>query len=132
MWKAGAAIGGVLNHLFDPATISQRTIGFFRRVYDAPPPGGAFVFDVLEPGQVPLETTTRGSYEGEDWVALVEQEGDAKRVTLTRRVSRLGRWRSAKGGKTEHPVSVCTNHRMRVGELRGLGFRVRTMRGYVR
>jgi hypothetical protein len=86
LWKAGAAIGGVLNHLFDPATISQRTIGFFRRVYDALPPGGAFVFDVLEPGQVPLETTTRGSYEGEDWVALVEQEGDAERVTLTRRI----------------------------------------------
>ena len=65
-------------------------------------------------------------------MALVEQEGEGERVTLTRRISRLGRWRSTKGGKTEHPVSVCTNRRILVGELRGMGFRVRTMRGYVR
>jgi hypothetical protein len=64
-------------------TISQRLIVLFARVYDALPPGGAFVFDVVEPGQVPPGTTTREFYKGEHWVVLVEQEY-TERGTLTR------------------------------------------------
>src|SRR5829696_1362486 len=58
--EAVVAIGGVLSHLFDPVNARQRLIGFFRYVYDAPPPGGVFVFDIVQSGQVPPGTTTPG------------------------------------------------------------------------
>jgi hypothetical protein len=45
--EAVAAIGRVLSYLFDPVNARQRLIGFFRYVYDAPPPGGVFVFDIV-------------------------------------------------------------------------------------
>jgi len=58
--EAVAAIGGVLSYLFDPLNARQRLIGFFRYVYDAPPPDGVFVFDIVQSGEVPPETTIPG------------------------------------------------------------------------
>jgi SAM-dependent methyltransferase len=126
--NAVTALGEVLNYLFDQDT--QTLVRLFRRVYDALVPGGVFVFDVAEPGQVARGTTTRGFSEGEDWVVLVEREED--RGTLTRRIISF-----RKAG--EHYRRRDEVHRQRlykahdvVRELRRVGFRVRTIRGYGR
>jgi SAM-dependent methyltransferase len=129
---AVTAIGEVLNYLFDPASDPRGLINLFYRVYDALTPGGVFVFDVAEPGQVPRGTKTRGFSEGEDWVVLVKKEEDTERRTLTRRISSF-----RKVG--EHYRRDDEVHRLQLyesseiaKELRGVGFRVRTMRGYGR
>lgn len=130
--NAVTSIGECLNYLFDPDNERRRLIGLFRRTYGALAPGGVFVFDVAEPGQVPQGTTTREFSEGEDWVVLVEKEEDKERGTLTRRISSF-----RKVG--EHYRRDDEVHRLRlyesseiVRELRRVGFRVRTMRGYGR
>ncbi len=130
---AVTAVGEVLNYLFDPGNdLGQGLVPFFRRVHEALVPGGVFVFDVAEPGQVPRGTKTRGFSEGEDWVVLVEKEEDAEQKTLTRRIisfRKLG----------EHYRRDDEVHRQRLYEsaeiardLRQIGFRVRTMRVYGR
>ena len=84
--KAVTVIGEGLNHLFDPANEDDRAlIRLFGRVYDALTPGGVFVFDVAEPGQVTRATPTRTFAEGEDRVVPVEKE-DQERETPTRRI----------------------------------------------
>ena len=102
----------------------------FRRVHDALAPGGVFVFDVAEPGQVPRGTPTRNFSEGGDWVVLVEKEED--RETLTRRIVTF-----RKVG--EHYRRSDETHRQRLygaaevaEKLRRVGFRVRMIRGYGR
>jgi SAM-dependent methyltransferase len=130
--EAVTTIGEVFNYLFDPANDSRRLIYLFRRVYDALAPGGIFVFDTAEPGQVPRGTTSRGYSEGEDWVVLVEKEGNREQGTLTRRLSSF-----RKVG--EHYKRDDEVHHLRLyespeieEELSGVGFRVRTMRSYGR
>lgn len=130
--EAVTAIGEVLNYLFEPDNVRGRLVSLFRRIYDALAPDGVFVFDVAEPGQIPPGTTTRGFSEGEDWVVLIEKEEDTEWRTLTRRISSF-----RKVG--EHYRRDDEVHRQRLyeaseiaGELRGVGFRVRTMRSYGR
>ena len=124
---AVTALGEVLNYLFHP---ENELVRLFRRVYDALVPGGVFVFDIAEPGQVPRGTKTRGFTEGEDWVVLVEKEED--RDTLTRRITTFRR-------EGEHYRRSDEVHRQRLYRapdiaryLRQVGFRVRTVRGYGR
>ena len=127
---AVTALGEVLNYLFDPNHDNQPLLQLFRRVYGALVPGGVFVFDIAEPGQVAPRTITRGFNEGEDWVVLFEKEED--RGTLTRRITTF-----RKAG--EHYRRSDETHRQRLytapavaGELRRVGFRVRTVRAYGR
>jgi SAM-dependent methyltransferase len=102
--NAVTALGEVLNYLFDPGN--------------------------QEPGQVPRGTKTRGFTEGNDWMVLVEK--DEERGTLTRRIITFRR-------AGEHYRRSDEVHRQRLykapdvaGELRLVGFRVRTIRGYGR
>jgi SAM-dependent methyltransferase len=126
--NAVTALGEVLNYLFDPNNDDDALIGLFRRVYDALVPGGVFVFDVAEPGQV--ARGTRGFTEGKDWVVLVEK--DEERGTLTRRIVTFRR-------AGQHYRRSDEVHRQRLykapdvaGGLRRVGFRVRMIRGYGR
>ncbi len=126
--SAVTAISEVLNYLFD-AENEERGLGrLFRRVHDALVPGGVFVFDVAEPGQIPEGTTNRGFTEGEDWVVLVEKKED--RGTLTRRIITFRR-------EGEHYRRSDEVHRQRLyraaeiaGELRQAGFCVWTIHCY--
>jgi hypothetical protein len=100
----------------------------FRRVYDALTPGGVFVFDLAEPGQVKPAATARDFTEGDGWVVLVEKEEE--RAVLTRRITSF-----RKVG--EHYRRSDEVHRQRLfksadiaGKLRRAGFHVRTERGY--
>lgn len=129
--NAVTAVGEVLNYLFDPASEDDRAlIGLFGRVHNALSPGGIFVFDVAEPGQVTRATPTRTFSEGEDWVVLVEEEEG--RETLTRRIVTF-----RKAGECYRRTDEVHRQRLyRAAEiadkLRREGFRVRTMRGYGR
>ena len=70
---AVTAVGEALNYLFDPKGNGEGLLPLFHRVYAALAPGGVFVFDLAEPGQVLPETATRGFTEGEGWVVLLEK-----------------------------------------------------------
>lgn len=127
---AVTAIGEVLNYLFDPENDREGLVRLFRRVYEALAPGGVFVFDIAEPGQVARGTMSRTFTEGEDWVVLVEKDEDPAQATLTRRISTFRRV----GDYYRRDDEV---HRQRLyrspeieKELHQAGFRVRTMRAY--
>ena len=127
------AIGEVLNYLFDPATGGDRAlVRLFDRIHDALTPGGVFVFDVAEPGQVTRATPTRTFSEGEDWVVLVEKEEDREHETLTRRIVTF-----RKAGECYRRTDEV--HRLQLygaadiaDRLRRAGFRVLVTRGYGR
>ncbi len=128
--NAVTSLGECLNYLFDPANDLRALVHLFRRIYGALAPGGLFVFDIAEPGQVARGATTRGFSEGEDWVVLLEKEEDRERRTLTRRITSF-----RKVG--EHYRRADEVHRLRLykstdvaGELRRAGFQVRTRRSY--
>jgi hypothetical protein len=116
--------------MFDSAGDLQALRGLFRRVHEALNPGGLFVFDIAEPGQVVAGTPTKGFTEGKDWLVLVEKEEDAERSILTRRIITF-----RKAGRTYRRAEEI--HRQRLysapaisAELRRAGFRVRPIRSY--
>ena len=127
---AVTAVSEVLNYLFDP---QDEGLGpLFGRIYDALVPGGAFVFDVLGPGQVPEGVAAKSFRVGEDWAVLSDKEEDSQRRTLTRRITSFRR-------VGEHYRRDDEVHRLRLygssdiaRELRRVGFRVRTMAAYGR
>ena len=131
--NAVTAVGEVLNYLFDPANDGERALDrLFGRIHDALTPGGIFVFDVAEPGQVKRLTPTRAFTEGGDWVVLVEREEDRERKTLIRRIVTF-----RKAGDYYRRTDEV--HRQRLygsaeiaDKLRRAGFRVRVTRGYGR
>ena len=127
---AVTAISEVLNYLFDPENEERGLDGVFGRVYEALRPGGVFVFDVLGPGQVPPGTTSRGWSAGEDWAVLNEQEEDAGRGTMERRIINFRE-------VGEHYRREDEVHRVRLhgpeevaGGLERAGFEVRTVASY--
>ncbi len=127
---AVTSIGECLNHLLDPTNDERTLARLFRRVYDAVDPGGVFVFDLLEPGQLPVGTTARGFTEGEGWTVLVEKEEDSERKTLTRRIITFRR-------VGDHYRRSDGTHRVRLydatevaSELRQVGFEFRITDSY--
>lgn len=107
---AVTAVGEALNYLFDPAN-ERGSLGYlFRRVHDALSPGGIFVFDVAELGQVPPGERLRGFTEGEDRVVLVEKEEHAGPAVLTRRIAAFRR-ASTTGATTSYTARGCTGRR---------------------
>jgi SAM-dependent methyltransferase len=128
--NAVTSIGECLNYLFDPDSDRKTLLELFHRIYSSLTPGGVFIFDIAEPGQVAQETTTRGFTQGEDWVVLVEKEEDREQKTLTRRIitfRKIG----------EHYRRDDEVHRLRLyqsadvaEELRQVGFQVEVMLSY--
>ncbi len=128
--NAVTSLGECLNYLFDPDSNRQTLIQLFRRIYSALTPGGVFIFDIAEPGQVIEGTTTRGFSEGEDWVVVFEKEEEQELGTLTRRITSF-----RKVG--EHYRRDDEVHRLQLyestdvaRELRQVGFGVQTIRSY--
>ncbi|MBD1880667.1 class I SAM-dependent methyltransferase [Coleofasciculus sp. FACHB-T130] len=81
--NAVISISECFNYLFDPdhQTLTQ----VFQRIYDALTPGGVFIFDIAEPGQLTSATPLKSFTEGEDWIVLVEKQEDSQHI-LTRRI----------------------------------------------
>lgn len=80
------SIGECLNYLFDTDNNRQTLVQFFHRVYNRLIPGGIFIFDIAEPGQVEPGATTKGFTEGKDWIVLVEKQEDREQNKLIRRI----------------------------------------------
>ncbi|RPH36283.1 class I SAM-dependent methyltransferase [bacterium] len=78
--------GEVLNYMFDPESSLKGLARLFRRVHAALEPGGLFLFDLADPGQVLSGRVVRGFTEGSDWVVLVDKKEDHQRHLLTRRI----------------------------------------------
>ena len=130
--NAVTALSEVLNYLFDPGNDHQTRVRLFHRIYDALTPGGDFVFDIAEPGQVTQETTTRGFSEGEDWVVLIEKDENREQGTLTRRITTF---RSVgKLYRRDDEVHIQRLYKATdiASELRQVGFLVQPMRDYGR
>jgi SAM-dependent methyltransferase len=127
---AVAAVGECINYLFDARISHAGIASLFRRVYKSLVPGGVFLLDVAEPGRVRGNGIARSYFEGDDWAVLVANEEDRRRRLLTRRITTFRRV----GDLYRRDMEV---HRQRLldraelaAQLRGLGFRVRILRGY--
>jgi SAM-dependent methyltransferase len=126
--RAVTSISECLNYLFDSDNDRPTLTELFRRIYNALAPGGVFVFDIGEPGQIKPGVTAKGFTEGEDWIVMVERQEERK--ILTRRIISF-----RKAG--DHYRRDDELHRQRLyksidvaKQLRRAGFRVRTMRSY--
>ncbi|HKI33445.1 MAG TPA: class I SAM-dependent methyltransferase [Gemmataceae bacterium] len=126
---AVTSIGECFNYLFDRDARVELT-GLFGRVHNALRPGGVFVFDVLEPGQLRRGVPTRRHRVGGDWAVMVEVEEDAVQQVLTRSITSF-----RQVGKLYRRAEEV--HRLRLyegrelaAELERVGFRVRSLRHY--
>ncbi|OUC12960.1 MAG: SAM-dependent methyltransferase [Alkalinema sp. CACIAM 70d] len=124
------SIGECLNYLFDSDNNVLTLVKLFDRIYNALIPGGVFIFDIAEPGQVMQGTTTKSFSEGSDWIVLVEKEEDLRRSILTRRMTTL---RNVDGQYRREDVV----HQMRLYSavdvaqmLRNAGFRIQIIHQY--
>lgn len=84
--NAITSISECLNYLFDTDNNSQTLVQLFHRIYSALNPGGVFIFDIAEAGQITPGTTTKSFTEGDDWLVLVEKNEDGEKQILTRRI----------------------------------------------
>jgi SAM-dependent methyltransferase len=126
---AVTSVSECFNYLFDRDAAADLT-PVFARVFAALRPGGVFVFDVLEPGQLTRGVPRRRHRVEDDWAVLVEFEEDAARREAARRITSFRRV-----GKLYRRSDEV--HRLRLYEGRELaaqlgrvGFRARTLRRY--
>lgn len=127
---AVTSISECLNYLFDSDGDGRRLARLFRRIYDALNPGGVFIFDVAEPGQIKKGGKVRGFSEGPGWVTALEKEEDEARQIFTRRITSFRKV----GNHYRRDDEI---HRQRlyrsseiVAQLRETGFRVRVVHSY--
>ena len=128
--RAVTSLGECLNYMFDPNGGRQKLVQLFSRIYKALTPGGVFIFDIAEPGQVPRDSVSRGFSQGEDWLVAVEKREGQKRQILTRRITSL-----RKAGRYYSRDEEVHHQRLYVSadiarQLRSVGFRVRRIRSY--
>jgi SAM-dependent methyltransferase len=127
---AVTSIGECFNFLFDPQNTEQGLMRLFRRINDALCPGGLLIFDVAAPGRVPGTGPQKKYFEGEDWAVLVTAEEDRQRKHLTRRITSFRKvGKSYRRDEEVHHLRLYTRSEL-AGQLRGVGFRVRTLRRY--
>lgn len=126
--RAVTALGEVLNYLFDERNSARQLRRLFRRVFDALPSGGLFVFDVAEPGRA--RGRDRMFAEGDGWACLVEFLHDDRRQRLTRRnVTFRKNGRTYRRHEETHTQQLFRGTDL-AAALRTIGFRVRTTRRF--
>ena len=127
---AVAAVGECINYLFDAGNTRSSLAKLLRRVHESLVPGGLFLFDVAEPGACPETGTVRSYFEGEDWAVLVTNEEDRQRRLLTRRITSFRRVGDLYRRDQEVHRQRLLDRAELAAQLRGIGFRVRILRGY--
>jgi SAM-dependent methyltransferase len=126
--RAVTSISECLNYLFDSDNDNHRLNRLFRRIYNALAPGGIFVFDIGEPGQIKQGVTAKGFTEGDDWTVLVEKKEEQR--ILTRRIVSFRRAGNHYRRDTELHRQRLYESAEITKELRRTGFRARTIRSY--
>jgi SAM-dependent methyltransferase len=128
--NAVTSLGECISYLFDTGNDNHTLRQLFRRIYTALAPGGVFIFDVMEPGELGRATTARSFAEGDDWMTVVEKHEDRRQQTLTRRIITFRKVGDLYRRADEvHRVRLYDAAAM-AAELRRIGFRVRTTRRY--
>ena len=92
---AVVSVGECLNYAFDRMPGREILFRLFHRVHKVLGPGGVFIFDLAESGQLPPGASRQIHREGGDWATLVVTEEDRRRKILIRRITafrRVGRW----------------------------------------
>ena len=84
---AVTSLGECFNYLFDKKNSKPELTRLFSRVHNALRPGGLFIFDIVEPGQVTTSTPSVKHSQGQDWAILLKVEEDLKKGTLTRQMT---------------------------------------------
>jgi SAM-dependent methyltransferase len=127
---AVTSIGECINYTFDPLNSRKACDALFRRVYEALRPGGVFVFDFAEPGQVAGAGYEKKYTAGPEWAVLLDIAEDRRRGILTRRMVSF-----RKAGRLYRRSEEC--HEIRLyraddlaAELERIGFRTRLFRRY--
>lgn len=129
---AVTSLGECFNYLFDGTNGLRQLDQLFHRVYDALRPGGLFVFDMLEPGQLAGRSPRNRHRLSEDWAVLVEVEEDREARLLMRRITSFRKvGTSYRRSEEEHRLRLYTAREI-AGALRAIGFRTRVLRGYGR
>ncbi|MDJ1183167.1 class I SAM-dependent methyltransferase [Roseofilum sp. BLCC_M143] len=84
--QAAISLSECLNYQFDERGSLSVLTPLFERIYTALTPGGLWIFDLLEPGQLSPGEKQQTFNQGRDWTILVEKEEDPNLNTLTRRI----------------------------------------------
>jgi SAM-dependent methyltransferase len=128
--RAVTSLGECISYLFDTTNTDNKLKQLFRRVHHALAPGGVFIFDVMEPGELGRATKSRTFTEGDGWMTLVEKHEDRDHRTLTRRITTFRKDGDLYRRNDEtHRVRLYDAARL-AAELRRTGFRVRITRRY--
>jgi SAM-dependent methyltransferase len=128
--RAVTSLGECISYLFDTANDHRALTRLFRRIYTQLAPGGVFIFDVMEPGELGGATTARSFAEGDGWMTVVEKHEDRQQQTLTRRITTFRKVGDLYRRADElHRVRLYDAAAM-TAALRRIGFRVRATRRY--
>ncbi|QDU39068.1 dTDP-3-amino-3,4,6-trideoxy-alpha-D-glucopyranose [Maioricimonas rarisocia] len=124
--KAVTALGEVFAYQFDAATRSRSLQSLFRKVHASLSPGGLLLFDLPEVG---LDTNRPPTWsEGDGWACLVRFERDDDREQLVRHIVSFRRDGTLyRRSEETHRVQLYRASEV-AGQLRAVGFRVRTSR----
>lgn len=121
---AVTALSECFNYAFDPRVSRAELARYFQRVASALRPGGALIFDVIEPG-LPLGRSWRT---GDDWATLVELTSEPpllqRSITAFRRVGDLYR-----RSDEVHPVLPLAGSDL-LADLSQAGFAAERLDGY--
>jgi len=127
---AVTAIGESINYAFDRSAGRRELRRLFRRIWSALAPGGVFLFDFAEPGQIRGAARVTRHLLGDGWAVLVDAEEDREQRILIRRITSF-----RQAGKLYRRTDE--THRVRLypaaelaAELRAVGFRARIFRRY--
>jgi SAM-dependent methyltransferase len=128
--NAVISIGECFNYLFDGDNNHRILIQLFERIYTALAPGGVFIFDIAEPGQVMEGNRVKSFAEGKDWIVLVEKEEDREKSVLSRRIITLRKVGEHYRRDDElHDLQLYKAEDM-TEKLRQVGFTVGSMNSY--
>ena len=122
------SLGECFNYLFDDRNRRSCLSRLFGLAYQALQPGGLLIFDVAEPGRA--HTWDRRFWKGRDWACLTEYDHDRRRNRLTRRMTTFRKVGLHYRRSEETHVQQLYRGAQLAADLRGIGFRVRTVRAY--
>ncbi|MDR8392627.1 methyltransferase domain-containing protein [Aliifodinibius sp. S!AR15-10] len=127
---AVAAIGEVMNYIFDETNDRQKRHRFFERVYEALEPGGCFLFDVAGAARAPSAGSQKTFSTNAEWAVLMETDTDHSNNILTRHITTFRK----KGSQYERDFEVHKLQLLNISEieesLKQIGFNVYLLDSY--